>query len=66
MPKIYGDFIKNAVSKNAFVKRIDVRNFMIKEMGFDGKQLPADFPSVDQIKRRVTGLRYSQKKATTN
>lgn len=37
---------------------------MIKEMEFDGKQLPSDFPTMQQVKLRVKGLRYTNKKGT--
>lgn len=63
MPNKYGDYLNAAVRNENTFKRSEARNMMIKAFGYDGKQLPADFPSVEHVKRRISGVRYSQKKS---
>lgn len=63
MPKRYASFLKAAVHNDNSFMRGEARDMMIKYFGYEGKQLPPDFPSLDQVKRRVTTVQSAQKKA---
>lgn len=52
--------------KDKNLKRIEARNIMIKAFGYEGKILPPDFPSMEQVNRRVTGVRYIKNKSEKN
>lgn len=64
MPKVYAEYLKGAFAEQRLGDRMEARNVMIVDMGYEGKQLPSDFPSLDQVKSRITYLRYAKKKKT--
>lgn len=41
------------------MKRGEARINMIVALGWEGKQLPSDFPSEEHDKTRVSGLKYT-------
>lgn len=59
MPSVYANYLKNAVLSDINLKRGLARNMMIVAMGWEGKQLPSDFPTEEQVKTRVSGLKYT-------
>lgn len=62
MPAIYADYLKEAVLSDMTMKRGEARSKMIVSFGFEEKQLPVDLPSEDQVKTRVSGLKYTHSK----
>lgn len=63
MPKRYATFLKAAVYNNNNFKRSEARDMMINYFGYEGKHLPPDFPSLEQVQRRVNTVRAAHKKA---
>lgn len=59
MPSVYSDFLKNAVLADKNLKGGSARSMMISSLGLDGKQLPINFPTEEQVKTRVSGLKYT-------
>lgn len=59
MPEVYDYFLKELVLKDRDIDRKLERTTMIIELGWNGKQLPVDFPTEEQVGRRITGVKYS-------
>lgn len=62
IPKLNSDFLKTMVLTDLSVKRSEARSKMIEGPGWGGKVLPGDFPTEEQVKRRIDGLKYLEKR----
>lgn len=48
------------------VKRTEARSLLTKRLGLELEVLPKDFPSEDQVRRKITGLKTDSKKRATD
>lgn len=62
MPKRYAVFISDLMRKSPEIDRSDAREMMLNEFEFTGKQLPCDFSTEEQVRRRITGIKYRLEK----
>lgn len=62
LPERYAQYLKKYVLGNPDCERMEVLGLIISDFGFTGHPLPDDFSTESQVRRRVTGLKYHQKK----
>lgn len=65
MTKQYSDHLYQIVEADRNVKRTEVRSLLIKRLGWEEEIIPEDFPSEDQVRRNITGLKTAVKKRET-
>lgn len=62
MPKRYAKFINEILDNCSEVDRSDVRGLILKIFHLTGMELPSDFPTEEQVRRRITGIKYRKEK----
>lgn len=62
MPVVYAEFVRNLVVEDPDVKLMDARTMMLDALGLSKRQLPKGFPSEYQVRLRITGIKYKEKK----
>lgn len=64
MPPVYATWLKEFVANDPEVKRMEARTLMIDALGLSTLQLPELFPTEDQVRRKITAIKYAARKKT--
>lgn len=62
MPKQYAQFITQLLRNNPDIDRCNGRNLMLVAFRLTNSDIPLDVPTEDQVRRRITGIKYRLEK----